>query len=107
MSIRNLLNQPITIYSRTGYTADGREEFADGETTVGRITEATKRRLLPDGNLVTIDAICHVGPNVIVTTDDKLSYNGHDYKIFGVYTARDGQGNAHHAKLELIKWHPQ
>lgn len=106
MSFRGMLNQAITIYTRTGYTADGREEFGDGESISARVEVTSKRRLLPDGSLITIEAICYVAPSVVVTTDDKISYNGVDYKVYGVYVARDGSGNAHHAKLELTKWHP-
>jgi len=107
MSIKTLLNQSITLYSRQGYSSSGDEQFSSGSTVRARIVENNTRHLAPDGSLITIDAVAYLGPGVSVSTDDKVNYNSTDYKVSGIYVARGKKGEIHHQKLELIKWHPE
>jgi hypothetical protein len=75
-----------------------------GSTVKSRFQQTTKQKLMPNGSLMTIDAIAYVPGDTIVSTDDKVSYGGVYYKVFGKYVAVDGVGNANHIKLELTKW---
>ena len=104
MSLIGLLNQTITIYAKSSYGADGREIVGAGVSVQSRFQATTKRKLLPNGSLLTIDAIVYVLSTITVNTDDKVSYNGSDYKVYGKYAAIDGAGQTNHFKLELIKW---
>lgn len=104
MSFAGLLRQEVTIYPKTGYGADGRSTAGTGVTVKARIQETTKRKLLPTGTLITIDAIVYVPASTTVATDDKLVYGSNSYKVFGKYSAIGGAGQTHHIKLELIKW---
>lgn len=104
MSVNGLLNQQITITSKTGYNAYGRETVGAAATVQSRFQKDTKQRLLPNGSLVTILATVYVPADTTVVVDDKVSYGNVDYKVFGIYTAVDGQGDTNHLKLELVKW---
>lgn len=107
MSFLGLLNQAITIYPKSGYGADGRETLSTGNSVQARVQETTKRRLLPNGSLATIDAIAYVPGDTTVSTDDRIDYSGTMYKVFGKYGAIGAAGNRHHIKLELVKWQQQ
>ncbi len=104
MSINGLLNQQITISSKTGYNAYGRETVSTETTIQARFQKRTKQKLLPNGSVITIEAICYVPPDTTVVVDDKISYGDVDYKVFGIYQAVDGSGDTNHLKLELVKW---
>lgn len=104
MSYLGLLNQRLTIYDKTAYTADGREVLDGGRVVKGRLQEATKRRLMPNGTVLTIDAIAYLPSDVAITTDTKITYSSTTYKVIGIYKAVDGTGNVHNIKAELVKW---
>lgn len=104
MSFNSLLNQDITLYTKSGYNRYGRETVGSGVTHCVRVERTSKARLLPNGEQVMINAICYMKPNVTINEDDKVTYDGTNYKVFGVYTAVEGEGNTHHKKVELIKW---
>lgn len=104
MSINGLLNQQITIASKTGYNAYGRETVGTGATVQARFQKKTKQKLLPNGSVIVIEAICYVPSDTTIVVDDKITYGGVDYKVFGIYQAVDGSGDTNHLKLELIKW---
>lgn len=104
MSINGLLNQQITIASKTGYNAYGRETVSTETTVQSRFQKQTKQRLLPNGSVIVIEAICYVPSDTTVVVDDKISFGSVDYKVFGIYSAVDGSGDTDHLKLELIKW---
>lgn len=104
MSINGLLNQTITIYPKSGYNAYGRESVGTGVSVKSRFQKQTKQKLLPNGSLITIEAIVYVPPTTTVNIDDKVTYGSIDYKVYGIYGAVDGVGVTSHIKLELVKW---
>lgn len=104
MSLFNLLNQVVTITPRSGYDADGRETFSTSTSYQARVQEVSKSRFLPNGQVLTIDAIADIEGSPTVNINDKLTYSGTDYKIHSKAVAVDGQGNAHHTKVWLMKW---
>lgn len=104
MSLLGLLNQTITIASKSSYNNEGREVVGAGTSVKCRFQQTTKRRLLPNGSLQTIDGIVYVPGDTSVNTDDKVTFNSVTYKVFSKYAAVDGSGNTDHYKLELIKW---
>lgn len=104
MNPAGLFNQTITIAAKNGYNEEGRETVGGSTSVLARIQETTRRRLLPNNTLVTIDAIAYVPSSTTVTTDDKVSYNNTNYKVYGKYLAVDGSGQTNHIKLELTKW---
>jgi len=104
MTLLGLLNQSITIYAKSGYDAYGRASMGASVAVSARVQEKTIRRLLPNGNIVTILIIVYVPAGTAVNTDDKVTFSGRDYKVYGKYSAVDGAGDTNHIKLELIKW---
>ena len=104
MSFAGLLNQTITIYPKTGYDAYGRESVGTGVSVKSRFQATTRRRLLPDGSLITIVGIVYVPSDTAVETDYRIDYLSENYKVYGKYLAIDGEGTTHHIKLELVKW---
>lgn len=110
MSINGLLNQQITITSKTGYDQYGREVTSGATTVLARFQKTNKLKFnplatgSPNATLSVIDAIVYVPNDTVVVIDDKVTYGGVDYKVYGIYTAVDGSGDTHHMKLELTKW---
>lgn len=104
MSITGLLNQTLTLYGKSSYNSEGREVVGSGSSVKCRFQRTTKRRVLPDGSLLTIDAIVYVAGDTSINTDDKVTFGGDNYKVAGIYSAVDGAGSTNHLKLELIKW---
>ena len=104
MGLIGLLNQTLTIYAKSSYNSEGREVVGSGNTVKARFQQTTKRKLMPNGSLLTIDAIAYVAGDTSINTDDKVSFGGVNYKVFGKYAAVDGPGNTQHIKLELVKW---
>lgn len=104
MTLAGLLNQSVTLYSKASYNAEGREVMGSGVSVSARAQETTKRKLLPNGSQIEISLILYVEPSTTVSTDDKVTYNGNNYKVFSKYNAVDEFGAVNHIKLECIKW---
>ena len=104
MSLAGLLNQTITLYSKSSYNEEGREVVGSGSSIKARVQITTKRKLLPNGSIVLIDAIAYVLADTTVSTDDKVSYDSVNYKVYGKYAAVGENGSVDHYKLELTKW---
>ena len=110
MSLAGLLNQTITIYTKTGYSNDGRETVGSGTSVRSRFQAVSKRTLLPrnqansTGSVVEIDAIAYVPADTTVENDYKVTYSGNNYKVVNKYAVPGQSGATHHIKLELAKW---
>lgn len=104
MSLNGLLNQTITIYSKSGYDAYGRPSVGSGSDVEARFQPKSIRKIQPNGDVLAIDAIAYVNANADVVTDDKISFNSQNYRVLNVYPVPDKFGNVHHHKLELLKW---
>lgn len=100
----NLLNQTISHYPKSSYDIDGREVFGSVTTYSARVQEQSKSRFLPNGQVVVIDAVVYLSGNPSISLNDKVSYNGTNYKVHSRKVAIDGQGFEHNTKLELTKW---
>lgn len=99
-----LFNQSASLYTKSGYDGEGRETVGSATDLICRAQETTKRRLMPNGSLVEIALILYVPATTVVNTDDKITYNSNDYKVFSKYSAVDGTGAVNHLKLECTKW---
>lgn len=104
MSLAGLLNQTITIYNRTSFDEYGRATLSSGTDVVGRFERHQKVKLLADGKVNNIEAICYIPAGTTVAINDKISYDGTYYKVMDRIDATDGAGKTHHIKLELIRW---
>ena len=104
MSLKSLFNQTLTFYAKSSYNSYGREIVGSAVSVKGRFQETTKRVLLPNGNLLTIDGIVYVPADTTVNTDDRMDYGGNKFKVYGKYSAVDGKGDTNHIKLHVVKW---
>lgn len=104
MSIYGLLNQTLIIYGKSSYDEYGRPQVGSGTSIKARVQAKTTRKILANGDIVTIDAIAYVPQDTSVNTDDKVSFDSNTYKVFGKYPVADRVGDTHHIKLELMKW---
>lgn len=104
MTVGSLLNQTITIYNKSSYDEFGRLVLGSGIDVNARFQPETKRKLLPNGDILTIDAIAYVPSDTTVETDDKVVYGGNTFKTISKYPTPDGKGNTYFIKLELSKW---
>lgn len=106
MSLQSLFNQFITVYSKTSYDGYGREVAPDGTIYTARVQQVTKQRYSLDGSPITISLIVYTLSTTVVEVEDKVSFGGVYYRVFGKSTAVDGRGSTNHLKLELVKWLP-
>lgn len=104
MSVNGLMNQQITISSKTGYNAYGRETVSTALNVWSRFQKTSKLVTSATGSLKTILAIVYVPSDTTVAIDDKITYDSVDYKVDGIYDAVDGVGRKNHIKLELTAW---
>lgn len=104
MTLLGLLNQTITISSPAAYGGDGRATFSSGTEVRARFEPETKRILLPNGSLFTIDGVMIVGPNTTVASDYRVAYNGIYYRVVDVFDVPGGDGVTHHKELRVVKW---
>jgi hypothetical protein len=104
MTPAGLLNQTLTLYSKSSYDSYGREVVGTGSSVKCRVQETTKQKLLPNGSLITINAIAYVPGGTTIAIDDRIDVGTTKYKVYGIYNAVDGSGDTNHIKLELTKW---
>ena len=100
----HLLNQTVSIYTTSSHDRYGRETVGSATDYSARVQVGTKTRLLANGEVITIEAICYVLSTTTVVTGDKLTYDSVNYRVHGIYKPIDDSGNVHHIKLELVKW---
>jgi hypothetical protein len=105
--IKGLLNQTITIYSKTGFDAYGRESVGTATTAKGRMEVGNKNYLKPNGETVTIDAILFLGADVTISIDDKVNFNSVNYKVTYLNKIVGGSGSTDHLELALQQWGAQ
>ena len=104
MSLSGLLNQTATLYNKSSYSADGRENLGSGSSIRVRLQPKAKRVLMPDGSVLTIDAIAFAKASETINTDDKITYNSITYKVVDAYPVPGMNGQTHHQELRLQKW---
>lgn len=110
MSIKQLLNQSVTIYNNAGRTAYGRPSFSSGLAVRARVQRQNKQvqsySVQGDKSQVVISNVMLILPSsTTIAVDDKVTYSSTDYKVLNVYQAVDGQGTTHHLEVDVIKWH--
>lgn len=103
MSFASLLNQSITHYPKTSFDKYGREVDGAAVAYKARVQEVTKSRLLPNGDVTTIDAVCFLFGDPSINIHDRIDYGGTKYRVFGRKTGVDRNGAVHHIQLELQK----
>lgn len=104
MSLTGLLNQTISLYSKSGYDRYGRETVGSSTDYYARAEQVSKSKLLPNGQMINVSLIVYIKPSVTININDKITYDSVDYKVFSVSKPVDGSGVLHHTKLECIKW---
>lgn len=104
MSITGLLNQTLTLYNRSGRGGDGRPTFGAGTSISARLQPKTKRKPLGNGDVLIIDAMAYVGPDVTINSDDKITAGGVTYRVLEVYPVPGANGATHHKEVNLVKW---
>ncbi|MBU1110785.1 hypothetical protein KKB83_04155 [Patescibacteria group bacterium] len=97
-------NQTITVATKTANNRYGRATFGTGTDQNARFQKKNKEKLLPNGQLVTIEAIVYCKGSLSININDKITYGSDNYKVYSKSEAIDGEGNINHLKLELIKW---
>lgn len=99
-----MLRQTLTLYSESSYNAEGREVVGSGTDYSCRFQASSKQRLLPNGSIVSIDAVAYVMPDVDIEFDDHVEFDGTRYKVLGTYKTPGGDGQTKFIKLELALW---
>lgn len=102
--LKHLRRQSVTLYNSSAKDRYGRDTFGAGSTEKVRLNEKTRNIFKPNGETITILANCYMRPDVTISIDDKVTYDGNDYKVFSKKIVRDDKANTHHVKVELIKW---
>lgn len=101
MSVNGLMNQTITIASKSGYDAYGRVTTSTETTIKARVQQTTKQKFLANGDVILISAIAYVPSDTTVEIDDAVTVGSREYSVYGKYEAVDGGGRINHIRLEL------
>lgn len=102
MSVNALMNQTITIASKSGYDGYGRATTSTETTIKARVQQTTKQKFLANGDVILITAIAYVPADTTVEIDDAITVDSREYSVFGKYEAVDGSGRINHIRLELV-----
>jgi hypothetical protein len=73
MSVNGLMNQTITIASKSGYDAYGRVTTSTETTIKARVQQTTKQKFLANGDVILISAIAYVPSDTTVEIDDAVT----------------------------------
>lgn len=103
MSYNRLLNQTITRYAKTGYSADGRRTTSLGVDESARVEIKQKRRMLPNGSMITVDGVAFLKSTSSMTDDDRFVYDGIEYRVFSISKIPGANGNTDHIEIEFVK----
>jgi len=103
MSYNRLLNQTITRYAKTGYSADGRRTTASGIDEKARVELQQKRRLLPNGSMIAVAGRAFLKATSEMTDDDRFVYDGIEYRVFSISKIPGGNGNTDHIEIDFVK----
>lgn len=101
MNPSSLFNQLGTVTRRTSLDKYGRPTFGSATQYQCRVQLKRKTLFLANGQVVTILGIVYLPRDASVAVDDRFSYAGVDYTVFGREEAVDGQGNVNHIKIEI------
>lgn len=104
MSIRSMLRQTLTLYAKASYNSEGREVVGAGTDIACRFQAVSKQRLLPNGSIISVDAIAYILPGTTIAENDHVAHDGVRYKIYGIYDTPGGDGQSKFIKLELTQW---
>lgn len=104
MSMGALLNQPATIFPKSGYNKYGRDQSGSGVAVKCRFQNKTITRILPNQQVVKLDGIVYLDGTVSVNTEDRITFQGQNYKVFSVNGNVDGRGTQKMIKLEVQRW---
>lgn len=104
MSLNGLLRQLVSIYNESSLDKHGRQTFGDATMEYARMQVGRKTRLLPNSEVMLIDAVCFLLPNTVATRGSKVNYDSVDYKVMEIAKVIGGTGTIHHMEAELQKW---
>lgn len=104
MSYAQLLNQTLTLKTKTGYSRTGRPQISAGSSVVCRFQEVKKTKLDAKGNVIDIDGIVFVPGTTTIENEDVVTYGSTNYKVIGKNTVIARYGSTHHIELEVQKW---
>lgn len=104
MSIAGLLNQTIVIKQKSGYDGYGRETVGASASVSARFQATTKTILLGTGDTITLDGYIDVPAGTSVNTNDRITYNGIDYRVHSRKEAVGRNGAVHHITLGVAQW---
>lgn len=103
MSVAGMLNQTIYIRNASGFDSYGRRTTGSQTTVKARVQMNTKRKLLPNNDVIVVDAVAYVPADTTVSDNDRITYASSEYKVFAKYPVPGMDGRTHHIKLELVK----
>lgn len=104
MSLTSLMNQTVNHYASTGKDRYGKDTFAPAKEVKGRVEIKNRSRLLADGHVIMIAAVGYFENDSRIDINDKLNYEGVDYKVHSKDLAITGRGSALFIKVELTRW---
>lgn len=100
-----LLNQNITVYSHTSTRSRyGKATQSNARTVKARVELTNKTVMGANRELIPIDAVIFLAPDVTIDTQDRLTHNSIDYRVIKKMTQVDGSGSTHHVELLVQKW---
>lgn len=104
MSIANLLNQDIVIYTKGALDGYGKPTFGSGASYKARFEQQNTTIATVQNDREPIDGKVFVMPECVVGIGDKLTYDGEDYRVMRRSKNVVGSGVLSHQELLVQLW---
>lgn len=105
MSFGGLLNQQIQVHAKgTVQDKQGHFLFGDPTTHRARVERTAEVIILPDKQVVPIDAIIFIDGGAAIEEGVRLVYNDEVFKVMRFHSAVGRAGKIHHYEIKAQKW---
>lgn len=104
MAYNGLLNQTITLSSHTSYDEYGSTQFGTAVSYNARVQLKREEIKLENDQVVELLGRVFLPATATIAINDKLSFNGIDYKVVNIEPKIVGNGSTHHLEVDITKW---
>lgn len=101
MSINALLNQTVTLTTRSGTNKYGEASFGAGVSSKARVQVENKIVKGPQGEDIGTDALIFLPGAATLEHGDKITHDGITYRAILVSKVADGGGSRHHYEVRV------
>lgn len=104
MNVDHLLGQTCTVFPDGIQDRFAKPIYSTGVDYACRFQSTSRIIQLPNGEKTPIDGILTLAASAIVSINNKITFNGINYRVMAISPAIDGSGVTRHFRLMISKW---